>query len=536
MCPNNGLGINLTLADLNRSATNLLCAGLNFFCPIGHLQPMEARHRFGTLTLGLAVIALIFSALSIGSVWATADDRHVTEVYDPEFGSVDITIVSLTADFELKEMESVLTIKDTFFFEYPETFADSKTYEEIAESTDGDVKTTFEEMDRAGSIASLMIWMGLIGLFLTAILSAGSLGQITNSRLTTLSGAFSAIITMLAPIVWYVLLPSSGTYAYVDDSLFGFLFSSDEYTVAFEPSPSYGLMLSVLSGIASIAMVVMIYFHNQADPVDEKPPWMKSILRLVSQSEDDVEKPPTFTERKEQAGRLLKKSFTTYKSNRRMQVASVLIVLALGAYPLYGMISGWFEEEDAYQRDLYYAVYGEQDYITWYDSEVELTDGESLTLSFTEADFPEEAMNRNVIGVDLVVAVNDNWEGDNEETTGVGCVADPGEAAFDTASYTAETPNGSAAGETQESIYEVFLQADLPNFESQQYITGYTLAELEAMYDASDDMVGNYEFTVTGDPEAGEDTFQCERDDASVSVRVWIDLITYDVDIIEVMV
>ena len=133
-------------------------------------------------------------------------------------------------------------------------------------------------------------------------------------------------------------------------------------------------------------------------------------------------------------------------------MASVLIVLALGAYPLYGMISGWFEEEDAYQRDLYYAVYGEQDYITWYDSEVELTDGESLTLSFTEADFPEEAMNRNVIGVDLVVAVNDNWEGDNEETTGVGCVADPGEAAFDTASYTAETPNGSAAGETQESI------------------------------------------------------------------------------------
>ena len=68
MCPNNGLGINLTLADLKRSATDLLRAGLNFFCPIGHLQPMEARHRFGTLTLGLAVIALIFSALSIGSV------------------------------------------------------------------------------------------------------------------------------------------------------------------------------------------------------------------------------------------------------------------------------------------------------------------------------------------------------------------------------------------------------------------------------------------------------------------------------------
>ena len=78
--------------------------------------------------------------------------------------------------------------------------------------------------------------------------------------------------------------------------------------------------------------------------------------------------------------------------------------------------------------------------------------------------------------------------------------------------------------------------ADLPNFDSQAYITGYTLAELEAMYDVSDDMVGNYQFTVTGDPEAGEDTFQCEREDPSVSVRVWIDLITYDVDIVEAMV
>ena len=89
----------------------------------------------------------------------------------------------------------------------PETFADTKTYEEIAESTNGDVKTTFEDMDRAGSVASLMIWMGLIGLVLTAALSVGSLGQLTNSRLTTLAGGFAASITMLAPIVWYVLLP-----------------------------------------------------------------------------------------------------------------------------------------------------------------------------------------------------------------------------------------------------------------------------------------------------------------------------------------
>ena len=258
---------------------------------------MEPRHKFGNLTLLLALASLTLAAFSLGSVWATADDSHVTEVYDPEFETVDVTVATLTADFELKEMESVLTVQDTFFFGSPETFADTKTYEEIAESTNGDVKTTFEDMARAGSVASLMIWIGLIGLVLTAALSVGSLGQVTNSRLTTLSGGFAASITMLAPIVWYVLLPSSGTYAYVDDSLFGFLFASEEYTVTFEPSPSYGLILSILSGITSVAMVVMIYFHNQAEPVSEKPGWMKSIHRLVSQTEDDVEKPPTFTER-----------------------------------------------------------------------------------------------------------------------------------------------------------------------------------------------------------------------------------------------
>ena len=497
---------------------------------------------FGNLTLFLALASLTLAAFSLGSVWATAENGRVTESVDDEGELEELTVTTLTADFELKEIESVLTITNIFYFgpsdseSFSESFADTRTYEEIAESTNGDAKTTFEDMDRAGSVASIMIWMGLIGLFLTAAFSAGSLGQITNSRLTTLSGTFSAVIMTLAPIVWYLLLPSSGMYTYEDDSLFGFLFGSEQYTVGFEPSPSHGLLLSVLSGICSLAMAVMIYFHNQADPVSEKPGWMKSIHRLVSQSEDDVEKPPTFSERKEQAGLLLEKYASTYKSNRKLQVASVLIVLALSAYPMYSFLSDWLEEEDAYQRELNYTIIGEEDYITWYDSEVELTDGESLTLSFTEADFPEEALNRNVIGVDFLVAVYDNWEGDNEETTGVGCVADSGEAAFDSASFTAETPNGSAADETQDSMYEYFVLADLPNFGFQPYVTGYTIAELEAMYDASDEVAGNYEFTVTGDPEAGEATFQCERDDPSVTVRVWIDLIVYDVNIVEAMI
>ena len=88
-------------------------------------------------------------------------------------------------------------------------------------------------------------------------------------------------------------------------------------------------------------------------------------------------------------------------------------------------------------------------------------------LSFTEADFPEEVSNRNVIGLDLVVAVYDNYEGDNEENAERrgSCVAGSrGEAAFGPASFTAETPNGGASDHLQESIYVVFMLADLPDF------------------------------------------------------------------------
>ena len=77
---------------------------------------MEPRHKFGNLTLLLALASLTLGAFSLGSVWATAEDSHVTEVYDPDFETVDVTVVTLTADFELKEIESVLTIQDTYFF------------------------------------------------------------------------------------------------------------------------------------------------------------------------------------------------------------------------------------------------------------------------------------------------------------------------------------------------------------------------------------------------------------------------------------
>ena len=323
-----------------------------------------------------------------------------------------------------------------------------------------------------------MIWTGMIALLTTAVLSVCSLGNLTNSRLTTVSGGFSAGLIALAPIVWYILLPSSGNYAYADDGFLGAILFSDEYTVLFEPSPSTGFLLSLLSAMCSIGMIVAIYYHNQSDHVTEKPNWMKAIYQIVSQDEQDIDKPPTFTERKEHAGLLLRDYVTKYKSNRRMQIVSIIVVAVLSAYPIYSAVMEWTQEENAYQRDLNYAILGQDESIEWFSVQTEIGDGETVTLLLTEADFPEDAEGRNIIGLELYIDVLDN-NGDNEESTGVGCLADPGEDATDSVSYTAETPNGSVASQVELSEVHSFNFLDLPNLGSESYVTGYTIAELE---------------------------------------------------------
>ena len=189
---------------------------------------MEARHKFGTLTLGLAVVALIFSAFSIGSVWATADDRHVTEYRDDE-GDLEYAIISeLQADIELQQMESVFTItitKTISFLFNSETFAYTKTNEEFINHQrrcQNDVRR--HGPGRLGRFP--MIWMGSSA-WLSPLPCPLVTGQLTNSRLTTLSGTVASITMLVHRVV--CAPPSSGTYAWTIPCLF--LFASEEYTV-----------------------------------------------------------------------------------------------------------------------------------------------------------------------------------------------------------------------------------------------------------------------------------------------------------------
>ena len=71
-------------------------------------------------------------------------------------------------------------------------------------------------MDSAGSVAQWMLWLGIITMFLTAILCFSSLAQITNSRFTTYSGAIGTFLLFFAPIMWFILLLSDGTYTDMD--------------------------------------------------------------------------------------------------------------------------------------------------------------------------------------------------------------------------------------------------------------------------------------------------------------------------------
>ena len=42
----------------------------------------------------------------------------------------------------------------------------------------------------------------------------------------------------------------------------------------FEPMPSTGVFLSILSGLCSVAMMWMIVLYNRAELTEEKPSWM----------------------------------------------------------------------------------------------------------------------------------------------------------------------------------------------------------------------------------------------------------------------
>ena len=219
-----------------------------------------------------------------------------------------------------------------------------------------------------------------------------------------------------------------------------------------------------------------------------------------------------------------------------MQALTVLIVLILISIPLYSMLFEDEEEANAYQRDLVYSVDVDYNRIAWIeDTTVVLNDGETLSLSFTEEDFPDEAKDSNTVLIEFYILILDNGAGgDNEQTSGLGCAANSGEDAPDSIGYQFNTPGGSESSQTNQA--NKFTTAiELFEYPEEFYgpFTGYTVAEIEDLFDSSDDVEGDYEFKYTANAEAGDPTIECDRSDSSVEIEYAVILAYQDVTVYE---
>tara|TARA_B100000085_G_scaffold281383_1_gene307848 strand:- start:256 stop:2415 length:2160 start_codon:yes stop_codon:yes gene_type:complete len=234
-----------------------------------------ARHRFGTYALIFALLAIAFSGLSKGAVWATVDDESTTTVQNEVFGEVTVN-VTIESDLHLREMDTEIISTDwgDEVGSGSTEISKTETYDELAQSSEGTVSSTFEEMDTAGSVAEWMIWIGIGTVLITAILCLCSLAQVMPSRPTLLAGGISSVVLFSTPIIWYTNLPSDGVYPH-EYLAWAFLEGfAPELLVNFEPMPSTGVFLSILGGLCSVAMMWMIVLYNRAELTEEKPSWM----------------------------------------------------------------------------------------------------------------------------------------------------------------------------------------------------------------------------------------------------------------------
>ena len=240
------------------------------------MSDVHPRHRYGTYALILALLALAFSGFSKGAVWATVDDESTTTVQNEVFGEL-IVNVTIESDLHLREMDIEVSSTSSFIeggvLDESE-ISKTETYDELAQSSEGNVSSTFEDMDSAGAVAEWMIWIGIGTVLITAILCLCSLAQVMPSRPTLLAGGISSAVLFSTPIIWYTNLPSDGVYLHeymVGVFLEGF---APEMLSNFEPMPSTGVFLSILSGLCSVAMMWMIVLYNRAELTKEKPSWM----------------------------------------------------------------------------------------------------------------------------------------------------------------------------------------------------------------------------------------------------------------------
>ena len=236
---------------------------------------LPARHRFGTYALIFALLAIAFSGLSKGAVWATVDDDSTTTIQDEVWGEV-IVNVTIESDLQLREMDIEILSTD-YIFEFdeeqePTEIYRSETYDELAQSSEGNVSSTFEDIDAAGYTAEWMIWIGIGTVLITAILCFCSLALVMPSRPTLWAGGISSVVLLFTPIIWYLNLPSDGVYE--QEYLTWVFIGGGSFLINFDPTPSMGVFLSILGGLCSAAMMGMIILYNRAEPTEEIPKWM----------------------------------------------------------------------------------------------------------------------------------------------------------------------------------------------------------------------------------------------------------------------
>ena len=266
------------------------------------MSDVHPRHRYGTYALILALFALAFAGFSKGAVWATVEDESSTTIEDDFFGEI-IVNVTIESDLHLREMDSQTNSSiEIVGFGSPEPteLSETETYDELAQNSEGNVSSTFKAMDTAGAVAEWQIWIGMGTVLITAILCLCSLAQVMPSRPTLLAGGISSAVLFFTPIIWFFNLPSDGTYtneAILADLAF-FFEEQPELLINFEPVPSTGVILSILSGLCAVAMMVMIVLYNRAESTEEKPGWMitddstilpaQTLLDLFSRDGDSV--------------------------------------------------------------------------------------------------------------------------------------------------------------------------------------------------------------------------------------------------------
>ena len=347
------------------------------------MSDVHPRHRYGTYALILALLALAFAGFSKGAVWATVDDQSSTTVQDEFFGEL-IVNVTIESDLHLREMDIEVSSTSSFtdgggVLDESE-ISKTETYDELAQSSEGNVSSTFEDMDTAGAVAEWMIWIGIGTVLITAILCLCSLAQVMPSRPTLLAGGISSAVLFSTPIIWYTNLPSDGVYPHeylVGVFLEGF---APEMLSNFEPIPSTGVFLSILSGLCSVAMMWMIVLYNRAELTEEKPSWMIA-------DDSTILPNATLSGLFSSDGESLSLNFSALKSQPQKLVIPILqiVVIVLFSFVMSGTWASYTIDFDEIEPGM------GSDEVSFTEDEVTfLLDGEPIKFSY-DSPFVEES-------------------------------------------------------------------------------------------------------------------------------------------------